>query len=103
MPKKKTIIGKILTLFKGVDIPITIFFVSAFALIGFFGSWLFAMWLVVLVIIGIASCVVVVFLGDYLNEQQGLNKYPYFKFFIVILVWVGLFALIFVLVLNLLP
>jgi|TARA_Y100000031_G_C8082827_1_gene320500 hypothetical protein len=101
--QKLSLIGKILTLFKWFDIPITIFFVSAFVLIGIFGSWVFAMWLVVLAIIGIASSVVIVFLGDYLNEQQGLKKYPYFKFFIVILVWVVLFALIFILVLNLLP
>ena len=101
--KKLSLIGKILTLFKWFDIPITIFFVSVFALIGFFGSWVYVIGIIVLTIIGSASGVVAMLLGDYLDEQQDLKKNPYFKFFIVRLVWVVLCALMLVSILKLMP
>jgi len=99
----KKSIGKILTLYKWFDIPLTLFFVSAFALIGIFGSWVYVFWLIILAIIGIASGVVAMLLGDYLDEQQELKKNPYFKFFIVRSVWVGLFALVSISILKLIP
>ena len=103
MPDKKSVIGKILTLLKWFDIPLTLFFVAVLAVIGFFGSWVYVFWLIILAIIGIVSGGVAMILGDYLDERQELKKYPYFKFFIVRLVWVGLFALVFISVLKLLP
>ncbi|MBC8304326.1 MAG: hypothetical protein H8E55_52270 [Pelagibacterales bacterium] len=103
MVDKKTVIGKILTLFKWFDIPLTLFFVGILTVIGIFGSWVYAIGLIVLAIIGITSGVVAMLLGDYLDEQQDLKKNPYFKFFIVRLVWVVLFALMFISVLKLIP
>ena len=99
----KKSIGKILTLYKWFDIPLTLFFVSAFALIGIFGSWVYVIGIIVLTIIGSASGVVAMLLGDYLDERQELKKNPYFKFFIVRLVWVGLFALVSISILKLIP
>ena len=101
--KKLSLIGKILTLLKWFDIPITIFFVSVFVLIGFFGSWVYVIVLIVLMVIGLASGLVATLVGDYLDEQQTLKKNPYFKFFIVRLVWVVLCALMLVSILKLMP
>ena len=70
MVDKKTVIGKILTLFKWFDIPLTLFFVGILTVIGIFGSWVYAIGLIVLAIIGITSGVVAMLLGDYLDEQQ---------------------------------
>ena len=99
----KKSIGKILTLYKWFDIPLTLFFVSAFALIGIFGSWVFVIVLIVLMAIGMVSSFVAILVGDYLDEQQTLKKNPYFKFFIVRSVWVGLFALVSISILKLIP
>ena len=101
--KKFSLIGKILILFKWFDIPITLFFVGILTVIGIFGSWVYAIGLIVLAIIGIASGVVAMLLGDYLDERQELKKNPYFKFFIVRLVWVVLCALMLVSILKLMP
>jgi hypothetical protein len=100
---KKTITGRILTLCKWFDIPLTLFIVAVFSVIGFFGSWFFVIAIIVLAIIGTASGVVAMLLGDYLDEQKELNKNPYFKFFLVRLVWVALCALMLVSILKLMP
>ena len=103
MLDKKTPIGKILILFKWFDIPVTLFFVAALTIIGIFGSWAYVIFLIVLAIIGIAAFVVAMLVKDYLDEKQTKKKSPYFKFFIVRLTWVGLFALVFSLVIKLIP
>ena len=92
-----------LSLFKWFDLPITLFFVAVLTAIGIIGSWAYVIFLIVLMVIGTGAFVVAVLVGDYLDEKQELNKYPYFKFFIVRLVWVGLAALIFISILKLIP
>jgi hypothetical protein len=101
--KKLSLIGKILILFKWFDIPITLFFVGILTVIGIFGSWVFVIVLIVLMVIGMVSSFVAILVGDYLDEQQTLKKNPYFKFFIVRSVWVGLFALVSISILKLIP
>ena len=102
MPDKKDLIG---------DIVWVLFFVAIIAIIGFFGSWAYVIFLIVLAIIGIVAFVVVTFVRDYLDEKQGKIRNPYSKSFLKIfpmyyiyrLAWLGLFVLIGILILKLLP
>ena len=67
--------------------------------------------LIVLAIIGIVAFVVAMLVNDYLDEKQTKIRSPYFKFFfkifpkfyIVRLIWLGLFVLILISVLKLIP
>ena len=94
-----------------MDIVWALFFVAIIALIGILGSWTYVIFLIVLTIIGIIAFVVVALVRDYLYEKQGKIKNPYFKSFFKIfpmyyiyrLAWLGLFVLIGVLILKLLP
>ena len=79
---KKTLIGKILSLLKWFDIPITLFFVAVLTIIGIFGSWAYVIFLIVLAIIGIAAFTVAMLVNDYLYERQTKIRSPYFKFFL---------------------
>ena len=111
MPDKKTPIGKILILFKWFDIPVTLFFVATLTIIGIFGSWAYVISLIVLAIIGIAAFTVAMLVNDYLYEKQTKIRNPYFKsflkfipiYYIVRVFWLGLFVLILISILKLLP
>ena len=111
MLDKKTLIGKILILFKWLDIPITLFFVAALTIIGIFGSWAYVISLIVLAIIGIAAFTVAMLVNDYLYEKQTKIRNPYFKsflkfipiYYIVRVFWLGLFVLILISILKLIP
>ena len=59
--------------------------------------------MIVLAVIGIVTFVVAMLVRDYLDEKQTLKRSPYIKFFIVRLIWVSLFALVFILVIKLIP
>ena len=89
---------------------LSLFVIGAFGLIAWFKGggdldWFLAVFfgLILLVIVGLIAGTVAMFVGDYLDEQRNLKKNPYFKFFIVRLVWVVLFALVFFLIIKLLP
>ena len=99
----KTLIENILILFKRFDIPIILFFVAVLTVIGIYKGWIYIIGLITLAIIGVAIFVVAMLVKDYLDEKQTKIKSPYFKFFIVRLTWVGLFALVFSLVIKLIP
>ena len=99
----KTLIENILILFKRFDIPIILFFVAVLTVIGIYKGWIYIIGLITLAIIGVAIFVVAMLVKDYLDEKQNKIKSPYFKFFIVRLTWVGLFALVFSLVIKLIP
>ena len=97
----KTLIENILILFKRFDIPIILFFVAVLTVIGIYKGWIYIIGLITLAIIGVAIFVVAMLVKDYLDEKQTKIKSPYFKFFIVRLTWVSLFALVFSLVIKL--
>ena len=94
MPDKKDILG---------DILWVLFFAVILTIIGIFKGWIYIIFLIVLAVIGIVTYVVAMLVKDYLDEKQTKIKSPYFKFFIVRLTWVGLFALVFSLVIKLIP
>ena len=102
MKDKKDLIG---------DIFWVLFFLAILTIIGIFGSWAYVIFLFVLAIIGIVAFVVVTFVRDYLDEKQGKIRNPYSKSFLKIfpmyyiyrLAWLGLFVLIGILILKLLP
>ena len=107
----KTLIENMLILFKRFDIPIILFFVAVLTVIGIFGSWAYVIFLIVLAIIGIAAFVVAMLVNDYLYEKQTKIRNPYFKsflkfipiYYIVRVFWLGLFVLILISILKLLP
>ena len=102
MSDKKDLIG---------DVIWVLFFVAILTVIGIFGSWAYVIFLIVLAIIGIVAFVVVTLVRDYLDEKQTKIKNPYFKsflkifpvYYLVRLSWLGLFVLIGILILKLLP
>ena len=99
----KTLIENILILFKRFDMPIILFFVAVLTVIGIYKGWIYIIGLITLAIIGVAIFVVAMLVKDYLDEKQTKIKSPYFKFFIVRLVWVVLCALMLVSILKLMP
>ena len=102
MSDKKDLIG---------DVIWVLFFVAILTVIGIFGSWAYVIFLIVLAIIGIVAYAVVMLVSDYLNEKQTKIRNPYFKsflkifpmYYLVRLSWLGLFVLIGILILKLIP